>query len=63
MALDKTKAIEIENMLSSAAESLRCAWLQMKRNGLESSAKELADTVLDVEESAKLIGKYIDGDI
>lgn len=63
MKLDKTKAIEIENMLSSAAKSLRCAWLQMKLNGLETTAKELADTVLDVEETSKLMEKYINGDL
>lgn len=41
--------IELENHLSDAAKALRCAWLLCKHNGMEPTAKELADTVLDVE--------------
>jgi hypothetical protein len=46
------KLIELENMLQQAAKSLRCAWRLMKKGGAELGAKELADTVLDVEEVA-----------
>lgn len=41
--------IELENHLGAAAKALRCAWLLCKHNGMEATAKELADTVLDVE--------------
>ena len=41
--------IELESHLDNAAKALRCAWLLCKHNGMQSTAKELADTVLDVE--------------
>lgn len=41
--------IELENHLDPAARELRAAWLLCKRNGMEATAKELANTVLDVE--------------
>lgn len=41
--------IELEQHLESAAKALRCAWKLTKHNGMEPVAKELADTVLDVE--------------
>lgn len=41
--------IELEDHLGKAAKSLRAAWLLCKHNGMEAVAKELADTVLDVE--------------
>lgn len=41
--------IELENHLGQAAKSLRAAWLLCKHNSMEATAKELADTVLDVE--------------
>lgn len=40
---------ELETHLGVAATSLRDAWFLCKQNGLEATAKELADTVLDVE--------------
>ena len=49
--------IDLENHLSDAAKALRCAWLLCKRHGMVATAKELADTVLDVEtayQSAKI---------
>lgn len=41
--------IELEHHLGEAASALRAAWRLCKRNGMEPTAKELADTVLDVE--------------
>ena len=41
--------LELESHLSDAAKALRCAWRLCKHNGMEPTAKELADTVLDVE--------------
>lgn len=41
--------IELENHLSQAAKALRAAWVLCKQNGMEATAKELADTVLDVD--------------
>lgn len=41
--------IELEQHLGEAAKALRCAWRLAKHNGMEPTAKELADTVLDVE--------------
>jgi len=41
--------IEFETHLHDSAKALRCAWRLCKHNGMESTAKELADTVLDVE--------------
>lgn len=51
---------ELENHLLQASKSLKCAWRIMKFNGNELSAKELADTVLDVEESHRLTKNKID---
>lgn len=45
----KEQLIELENHLTNAARALRCAWRLCKHNGMEPTAKELADTVLDVE--------------
>jgi hypothetical protein len=47
--------IELENHLGKAAKELRTAWLLCKHNGMEASAKELADTVLDVETACKQV--------
>ena len=41
--------IELENHLEISAKALRCAWRLCKHNCMEKTAKELADTVLDVE--------------
>lgn len=41
--------IDLEAHLGEAAKELRAAWLLCKHNGMEPAAKELADTVLDVE--------------
>lgn len=40
---------ELENHLGNAARALRASWLLCKHNGMGPTAKELADTVLDVE--------------
>ena len=45
--------IELENYLSQAAKALRAAWVLCKHNGMEATAKEIADTVLDVETAHK----------
>lgn len=47
--------IELENHLSNAAKSLRAAWRLCKNNGMEPTAKELADTVLDVEAACQQV--------
>jgi hypothetical protein len=47
--------IELENHLSQAARSLRAAWRLCKHNGMEPTAKELADTVLDVETACQQV--------
>lgn len=47
--------IELENHLGEAAKALRCAWRLAKHNGMESTAKELADTVLDVETAYQMV--------
>lgn len=47
--------IELESQLSDAAKALRCAWRLCKYNGMEPTAKELADTVLDVETACQQV--------
>jgi len=47
--------IELENHLNEAAKALRCAWRLSKHNGMEEVAKELADTVLDVETACEIV--------
>lgn len=41
--------IELENHFSQAASALRAAWMLCKHNGMESTAKDIADAVLDTE--------------
>ena len=56
--LDKESAIiYLENYLSEAAKALRSAWRLCKHNGMEATAKELADTVLDVETALELVSQ------
>ncbi len=45
--------IELDTSLNTAAKALRHAWRLMKHNDMESAAKEIADTVLDVETAAQ----------
>lgn len=47
--------VELETSMTVAAKALRHAWGLMKHNGMEAAAKEIADTVLDVETAAKQI--------
>lgn len=47
--MQKEQLTELENHLQQAARALRAAWVLCKHNGMEPTAKELADTVLDVE--------------
>lgn len=49
----------VENSLRCAAKDLRHAWRVMKHNGMEPTAKELADTVLDVEMAHEQMAQYI----
>lgn len=49
--------IELEGNLYVASKALRDSWLLCKQNGLEHIAKELADTVLDVETACLRIQK------
>jgi hypothetical protein len=49
--------IELENHLGEAARALRCAWRLCKHNGMEATAKELADAVLDVETAHEQVSK------
>ena len=46
---------ELEANLQSAASALRAAWVLCKHNGMEKTAKELADTVLDVETARDIV--------
>ena len=52
--------IELESHLGNAASALRAAWILCKHNGMEATAKELADTVLDVETAHKRVGRERD---
>lgn len=47
--MQKEQLTELTNHLQKAAEALRDARMLCKHNGMEPMAKELADTVLDVE--------------
>jgi len=49
--------LELEKNLSNAAKALRLAWELAKHNGMEATAKELADTVLDVETACQQVSK------
>ena len=40
---------ELEKQLKTASKSLKAAWKLCKHNGMDDTAKELADTVLDVD--------------
>lgn len=50
---DYSYLIEAENSFNEASKALRNAWRILKHHGMEHVAKELADTVLDVETSAQ----------
>jgi hypothetical protein len=50
---DVVLLIDLENSLQTAARALRHAWRITKHGGMEATAKELADTVLDVETAAQ----------
>ena len=55
IAMDEDTLKSLASDLAMAAQCLRHAWATMKRNGMENTAKELADTVLDVETAAEEI--------
>ena len=50
---DCTALIELNKHLNQGALALRRAWEVAKHNGMEKTAKELADTVLDIEAAAQ----------
>lgn len=62
-AQEKTVDIEklksLDSDLSMAAQCLRHAWQTMKHNGMEATAKEIADTVLDVETAAEMVSETL----
>ena len=53
--MNKAILVELETSLTDAAKALRHAWLLMKHNGMQDTAKEIADTVLDVETAARQV--------
>ena len=53
--MDEDTLKSLASDLAMAAQCLRHAWATMKRHGMENTAKELADTVLDVETAAEEI--------
>ena len=55
MSDTKATLTELQNHLDHAARALRAAWRLCKHNKLEPIAKELADTVLDVETAHELV--------
>lgn len=57
---DRVLLIELESHFKDAASALRCAWRLCKNNGMESTAKEIADTVLDVEEAHHIVQSEIE---
>lgn len=48
-----------EAALRRAGGDLRTAWTLLKHNGMEPTAKELADIVLDVEVSADQLREFL----
>lgn len=50
--MEHEKLALAEAALRRAGHDLRTAWTLLKHHGMEPTAKELADTVLDVEVSA-----------
>mgnify|MGYP000654364303 CR=1 FL=1 len=57
--MEVEKLIELDTSLTEAGKALHHAWLLMKDNGMESTAKELAVTVLDVDTAARRIKLYL----
>lgn len=47
--MTREQLLELENHLQHAAGALRAAWVLCKHNGMQPTAKELSDTVLDLE--------------
>lgn len=50
---------ELQSHLGQASKSLRNAWKLCKHNGMQPTAKELADTVLDVETAREQIAVFV----
>ena len=57
--MDLEKLDLAEKSLRIAGTELREAWRLLKHHGMEQTAKELADTVLDVEISANQLRDYL----
>ena len=54
-----TALSEFSQLLQSAANALREAWKVARKNNMEKTAKEIADTVLDVESAALLTAETL----
>lgn len=57
--MDHKKLSQAESALRRAGHELRTAWTLLKHHGMEPTAKELADTVLDVEVSADQLRDFL----
>jgi hypothetical protein len=57
--MEHEKLALAEAALRRAGRDLRTAWTLLKHNGMEPTAKELADTVLDVEVSADQLRDFL----
>lgn len=57
--MNAEQLVELDTSFTTAAKALRNAWRLMKHGGMEDAAKEIADTVLDVETAAKEVGKLM----
>ena len=54
-----TALSEFSQLLQIAANALREAWKVARKNNMEKTAKEIADTVLDVESAARLTAETL----
>ncbi len=54
-----TALSEFSQLLQIAANALREAWKVARDNNMEKTAKEIADTVLDVESAARLTAETL----
>ena len=57
--MNREKLTQAEAALRRAGTDLRTAWTLLKHHGMEPAAKELADTVLDVEVSADQLRDFL----
>ena len=57
--MTKDQLKELEREMKTAATALRAAWVLCKHNNMEPTAKELADTVLDVETARDRVSEIL----